>query len=1680
MGSRSWTTLQALTVLLLLGHSRVWCKKHKWVSASVDARWQSTPWLLEASEFLHDERPDLFWRFADALADLDPESLQLSERSTNAIVNRATVSRHTETDKEYFETVVGLARRFLNSETKARLLKHALSLRYHSPRVEMFHQIGLQLWPDAKETQDPCSAFVDVHGRRTCRPVDVKPLLENAGMRNASVLYQTDHHYPGGEGRPTKVILYAEMGSQAFRDFHPVLKDLASSGQVDYVLRHFLPERDPGKTRLTGYGVELQLKSTEYKATDDSKVADDSNADGDQEDLGDDEVDGYIFSKLKALHPGEVEALEKWREHLLQSALEIPPLKVWELQDLSLQAVTRIMAAASPEEGLAALVDLSQNLPVQTSHLVKTKVDPELKAEIKRNQKTLEESLSLGAGEASLRLNGILLDVDALEVFALLDILRSEEKRMHALFQLGMKEPSQLQEMLQGNFQEKSGLSQLTSYAIDIRDSAVSFINDIETDKQFRHLPRSLDELLRPSLMGMARTVRRNVYHLVRLDPFMFRKLSKKMTFHLFSDPPPMISEFFMILQGDEVLVIDPGSRDSLFPLEMMDFLTSTGLPIRIGLVLSPAVDPAADPSGMEHGGLAAMTAFNYAVQHNKPYIGLSLLIKALKKSSDRLEAKDVHEVFQKEFKGVSLEEVFSEDSSYDFGRQLAAEFREKCGFITLPQMLFNGVPMDEKYLGSQDLFEEGLMTEFRTNMVLIQKAVFDGSLKEPMEPLDFLMSLPHVVPRLNRRILETEGQVYLDLMGELAADFEVDPEAFAQLTEREKTAFTMARMRYLRSSNSHPLSYWLVGDFDSPEGLALLYNALEFLNEDDQVRLGLVFNPEHDNRLGISRSILAALGSQDNGVATTMLRRLSDPDNVKRLLSGDLDPASLLPKAGDPEKYKEAEERLKSNSNVFKIHSNYASHVLRFLPGQMGLIANGRVLGPLNPDETFRDQDFRLLEQVLLQSIVQVLQSRLGQMGLLRVMRATAILAPSSDSRVRHQAPPVSDKHSVLRLSSEVEGEPSYDIEVVLDPLSRGAQKLAPLLVVLLNVVPARLSIIFNCVLQHSEIPLKSFYRLVLEAEPKFAEDGGHVAPVGFFPSLPHSPILTMSLDCPENWLTEVVKSPYDLDNIQLEAVTSGVYAEYELEYLLLEGHCFESPSGNPPRGLQLTLGPLGEDIATVDTIVMANLGYLQLKANAGAWQLRIRQGRSRDLFQISSHEGTDSPPGASEVHVLMGSLRSRVIKLRVAKLPGKENEKLLVEDDDQAESGFWGSLSKPGWFPLVVNASLPLLGDLVDQVQVIARFLRESLVGGGKEGEGEEEKVETINIFSIASGHLYERFLRIMMLSVLKHTKSPVKFWFLKNVLSPTFKDFLPYMAKEYGFEYELVQYKWPRWLHQQTEKQRIIWGYKILFLDVLFPLDIKKIIFVDADQVVRTDMKELMDLPLNGAPYGYTPFCDSRTDMDGFRFWKSGYWASHLMGRKYHISALYVVDLRQFRRLAAGDRLRGQYQGLSRDPNSLSNLDQDLPNNMMHSVAIKSLPQEWLWCETWCDDASKQYAKTIDLVSRPHLLDNVTIVKIGDGDEECQIYQEGDLLINDHFTFHYIWWNSGTSDGIISPQCNNPKTKEAKLTAAMRIIPEWRDYDGEIKALMEKYLKERELPAAPSTKAQPGSVSHDHSEL
>lgn len=303
-----------------------------------------------------------------------------------------------------------------------------------------------------------------------------------------------------------------------------------------------------------------------------------------------------------------------------------------------------------------------------------------------------------------------------------------------------------------------------------------------------------------------------------------------------------------------------------------------------------------------------------------------------------------------------------------------------------------------------------------------------------------------------------------------------------------------------------------------------------------------------------------------------------------------------------------------------------------------------------------------------------------------------------------------------------------------IVDPVSRGAQKLGPILKVLQESLNCEIRVFLNCLDKNSDMPLKSFYRFVMEPELQFNNEGEIMGAMAKFNRLPTSSLLTQNMHTPENWLVEVVKSVYDLDNIKLDNVAMGVHSEYELEHLLLEGHCFEAMVGNPPRGLQITLGT-NKNPVMVDTIVMANLGYFQLKANPGEWLLRLRQGRSAEIYDISSIDGQDVIQHDNDVKVLVSSLRSHVLKMRVAKKPGKQKMDLLADEEDSP--GLWDSLSRT--------------------------FAA---------GDDSVDKDETINIFSLASGHLYERFLKIMMLSVIKHTKSPVKFWFLKNYLSPTLK--------------------------------------------------------------------------------------------------------------------------------------------------------------------------------------------------------------------------------------------------------------------------------------------------------------------
>lgn len=562
--------------------------------------------------------------------------------------------------------------------------------------------------------------------------------------------------------------------------------------------------------------------------------------------------------------------------------------------------------------------------------------------------------------------------------------------------------------------------------------------------------------------------------------------------------------------------------------------------------------------------------------------------------------------------------------------------------------------------------------------------------------------------------------------------------------------------------------------------------------------------------------------------------------------------------------------------------------------------------------------------------------------------------------------------------------------VTAILDPLSEATQRVSPLLRAIRDQLKLPLSLMLapRPVIGGDDLPVSSYYRFV--ADPLASPDG--MLPKASFQNLPTNHVLTIRMDVPEPWNVQQNYAIQDTDNLRCdiksgcgdEAYGAGLgrksdddassrsasdsrigrtVIEYGLRSLLFFGQCYDVSEGSPPNGLQLTIDqtsqtnlkllPSNDDIAEVDigadgtvvqsdssssnivvpvdayhtdTLVMKTVGYWQLRAKPGVFKLAIQEGsRGADMFEMVEGKVT-------------------------------EGGQLKVEKDSSA----------------TVSRNI-VMKDFVSTSEVLLVRRREgyehaelySEHDGDVEDDGNDD---TVHVFSLATGHLYERFLKIMMLSVTKRTSTKVKFWLFENFLSPSFKATATAMAKKIGCEVAFVTYKWPEWLRAQSEKQRIIWGYKILFLDVLFPLDVKKIIYVDADQVVRGDMKELVDLDLQGAPYGYTPMCSSREETRGYAFWNQGFWASHLRDRPYHISALYVVDLARFRREMVGDKLRSYYQQLTADPNSLANLDQDLPNYAQHDVPIKSLPQEWLWCESWCSDETKATAKTIDLCNNP----------------------------------------------------------------------------------------------------------------
>jgi UDP-glucose:glycoprotein glucosyltransferase len=121
------------------------------------------------------------------------------------------------------------------------------------------------------------------------------------------------------------------------------------------------------------------------------------------------------------------------------------------------------------------------------------------------------------------------------------------------------------------------------------------------------------------------------------------------------------------------------------------------------------------------------------------------------------------------------------------------------------------------------------------------------------------------------------------------------------------------------------------------------------------------------------------------------------------------------------------------------------------------------------------------------------------------------------------------------------------------------------------------------------------------------------------------------------------------------------------------------------------------------------------------------------------------------------------------------------------------------------------------------------------------------------------------------------------------------------------------------------------------------------------------------------------------------------------------------------------------------------QDLPNYAQHTVPIFSLPQEWLWCESWCGNATKSKAKTIDLCNNP-------------------MTKEPKLQVN-IFCFKFLLFFLGnthyiSADVFVSPLVSciyliNFSPLWSTLQGARRIVAEWPDLDLEARKFTARIL-------------------------
>jgi UDP-glucose:glycoprotein glucosyltransferase len=256
-------------------------------------------------------------------------------------------------------------------------------------------------------------------------------------------------------------VLYTDITSPSFGQFHKTLVKTALEGKTSYRVRHRKAQAFDGKPLvIPGYGVELALKRTDYIVIDDR------------------EDEGSTPAKVAS------ETEVKFED---EEFADLKPLSTSELFSLAVKASSFIMQS---EEPFDTLVKLSQDFPKYSSAVASHNATDDFRKEHNYNRGQL-----VPAGYNVWWMNGVQLIERQIEALSLLDIMRKERKLINGVRDLGLTAPEAIQ--LLSHNEVSTVKAENEPQRFDWRDDieggkVIIWMNDIEKDKRYEEWPTDL------------------------------------------------------------------------------------------------------------------------------------------------------------------------------------------------------------------------------------------------------------------------------------------------------------------------------------------------------------------------------------------------------------------------------------------------------------------------------------------------------------------------------------------------------------------------------------------------------------------------------------------------------------------------------------------------------------------------------------------------------------------------------------------------------------------------------------------------------------------------------------------------------------------------------------------------------------------------------------------------------------------------------------------------------------------------------------------------------------------------------------------------------------------------------------------------------------------------------------